>query len=228
MRTIDCTEFIDLAAELALGNLCGDDRANALAHVERCASCRHEVNELTSVTDRLLLLGPCVEPPPGFEQRVIASLGFDTPRQRRTRRPRRRWATVAAAAAFVVAFATGGIVLDVGSPAQPALAAAEMRTPNGELVGEIFLGRDDPTSLFMTLPGWAEQIERRGQPADYYAMRIETDGGEVITRPVELTADATWATTLGVGAEAVRTVALVSGDGHVWCEAEFESSANDR
>ena len=64
MRMIDCSEFSDLAAELALGNLCGDHRATALAHVERCQSCRQEVNELTSVTDRLLLLGPCVEPPP--------------------------------------------------------------------------------------------------------------------------------------------------------------------
>ena len=132
------------------------------------------------------------------------------------------------AAALVVAFAAGGVVLDLGSPAQPALAAADMRTPSGGLVGEIFLSRDDPASLFMRLPGWAEQIERQGRPADYYAMRIETVGGEVITRPVVLTADATWAMTLDVDTDGVRTVALVGGDGRVWCEARFESPASGR
>ena len=52
--------------------------------------------------------------------------------------------------------------------------------------------------------------------------------GEVVTRPVVLNADATWAMTLDVDTDGVRTVALVGGDGRVWCEARFESPASGR
>jgi hypothetical protein len=223
MSTLDCAEFIDLAPELALGNLCGDERAAAIAHLERCTACQQAMNSLTTVADRLLLLAPRVEPPAGFEQRLLAALPVEPPRRRHLRHTRRRWATFAATAALLITLIAGGLLVDLGSPGQPAFAAAEMRTASGELVGEIFLRHDAPASLFMTLPGWAEQIERHGQAADYYAVRIETSNGQVTTRPVTLNADASWATTLDLEADAVTTVALVDGDGDVWCQARFES-----
>ncbi len=62
MRTLDCAELADLAPELALGKLIGDERAAAIAHLERCTSCRHELNSLTTVTDRLLRPAPSHPP----------------------------------------------------------------------------------------------------------------------------------------------------------------------
>ena len=156
-----CAELVDLAPELAVGNLCGEERAAAIAHLAGCTACQQEVNELVSVTDRLLLLGPRVEPPAGFEERVLAAL----PSRRAQRAPTpgpRRWAPLLAAAAVALTLVGGGWLIDLRVSGEPALAGAEMRTATGEIVGEVFLHRDEPGTLFMTLPGWAEQIERYG------------------------------------------------------------------
>ena len=42
----------------ALGRLGAAERAQALAHLERCTACRHEVEELSRVTSALNLLTP--------------------------------------------------------------------------------------------------------------------------------------------------------------------------
>lgn len=228
MRSIDCAQLIDLAPELAVGNLCGDERAAAIAHLAECASCQDAVSSLTSVTDRLLFLAPRAEPPTAFEQRVLAALPPEPARRRRLRRPPRRWATIAAAAALALAFVAGGVLLDVGPANDPAVADAEMRTAGGEVVGQIVLRDDHPASLVMTLPGWAEQVERYGRPGDTYSVRVETSDGQTVTRPVALTDDASWAMALDVDPDTVTTVALVDGDGHVWCQAEFGAVASIR
>ena len=45
----------------------GDERGAALAHLDRCAACRAEVEELAGAVDLLLSAAPEAEPPPGFE-----------------------------------------------------------------------------------------------------------------------------------------------------------------
>jgi hypothetical protein len=74
-----CDEFADVAAELALGVLMGRERADALAHLERCGACRETVRQLTMTGEQLLELLPAVEPPAGFENRVMARLGIAVP-----------------------------------------------------------------------------------------------------------------------------------------------------
>ena len=180
------------------------------------------------MTDRLLLLAPRAEPPAGFERRVLAALPAELP-PRRLSRPRRRWAVLAAAAAaLLLTFLAGGLLLDLRSAGEPAFAGAEMRTASGDVVGEVFLHHDEPTSLFMTLPGWAEQIARHGASDASYVVRIETSDGHVTTRPVTLTDDASWATTLDIDADSVTSVAIVGDDGYVWCQAEFPSATTSR
>jgi hypothetical protein len=63
-----------LLAELATGALAGDERARVLEHLAACAACRQELAELTRAADALLMFAPRVEPPPGFESRVLAAL----------------------------------------------------------------------------------------------------------------------------------------------------------
>jgi hypothetical protein len=222
MRRIDCAELVDLAPELAIGNLCGDERAAAIAHLAECPSCQQVVNSFTTVTDRLLLVAPHAEPPAGFEQRVLAALPSEVAPQRRVRRPHRTWAVLAAAAALALAFFAGGLLLDLGSD-EPAFADADMRTASGETVGQVVLHDDDPGTLYMTLPGWAEQVERLGLSDAAYQVRIETDDGDVITQPVTLADDASWATTLDVDPDSVTSVAVVGTDGYIWCQAMFGS-----
>jgi hypothetical protein len=180
------------------------------------------VNSYTTVADRLLLVAPRAEPPAGFEQRVLAALPSEVAPQRLARRPHRTWAVLAAAAALALAFVTGGLLLDLGSD-EPAFADADMVTASGETVGQVVLHDDDPGTLYMTLPGWAEQVERLGLPAADYTVRIETDDGDVITQPVTLADDASWATTLDVDPDSVTSVAVVGADGYVWCQARFGS-----
>jgi hypothetical protein len=220
MRRIDCAELVALAPELAIGNLCGDERAAAIVHLAACPSCQEVVNSITAVTDRLLLVAPRAEPPAGFEERVMAALPFEVATPRFARRRHRRWALLAAAAALLIAFFAGGMLLDVGSDG-PAFAGADMRTATGETVGRVVLRDGDPGTLYMTLPGWVDQIGQLGASKADYAVRIETDDGDVITQPVTLADDASWASTLDIDPDSVTSVAVVGPDGYIWCEATF-------
>jgi anti-sigma factor RsiW len=107
MTEPSCGRVRELAAELALGVLPGDERAAALDHLAGCPDCRKLVRELTGIGDDLLGLVPGVEPPVGFEDRVLARI------QPRRRRPRpRRWLPIAIAAAVAaLVFGLGGWIV---------------------------------------------------------------------------------------------------------------------
>ena len=66
-----CEELRDLAPEIALGTVDGEERAEALRHLATCTECRRVVDQLSEVADELLMLAPVQEPPAGFESRVI-------------------------------------------------------------------------------------------------------------------------------------------------------------
>src|SRR3954453_20251578 len=103
-----CEETREIAAELALGIVEGEERGRALQHLAECPDCRLKVEELSEVADELLLLAPHREPPVGFESRVLAPLHpAAKPR-------RRRWRVVLAPAAAAVAAAA--ITLAIVSP----------------------------------------------------------------------------------------------------------------
>jgi hypothetical protein len=69
-----CERLRELAPELALGTLDGEERAEALRHLSDCPDCRRFVEELSRVSDELLMLAPVQEPPVGFESRVVEAL----------------------------------------------------------------------------------------------------------------------------------------------------------
>lgn len=71
-----CAELANVAAELALGVLTGRERAEAVAHLDRCEDCREDVRQLMATGEGLLALLPEREPPVGFEVRVLDRLGF--------------------------------------------------------------------------------------------------------------------------------------------------------
>ena len=76
LNGMGCAGFADVAAELALGALTGRERAEALAHLDRCAACRKHVRQLTATGEELVRLLPAEAPPPGFETRVLERLGL--------------------------------------------------------------------------------------------------------------------------------------------------------
>jgi hypothetical protein len=73
---MDCAGLAEVAAELALGVLTGRERAQAVAHLDRCDGCREDVRQLMATSDGLLTLLPESEPPAGFETRVLERMGL--------------------------------------------------------------------------------------------------------------------------------------------------------
>jgi hypothetical protein len=95
-----CEETRELAPELALGVVEGEERGRALEHLADCPECRRRVEELAEVADQLLLLAPHREVPVGFESRVLRGV-LPSPPPRRRRRLGLVLAPVAAALAAV-------------------------------------------------------------------------------------------------------------------------------
>jgi anti-sigma factor RsiW len=95
-----CQEIREMAPELALGIVEGEERGRALEHLADCPDCRKRVEELTEVADELLLLAPRREAPVGFESEVLRRV-LPAPKPRRRRRLRLVFAPAAAALAAV-------------------------------------------------------------------------------------------------------------------------------
>lgn len=125
-----CSEFDAAVDELAVGAVSEPLRSDLLAHAASCPSCDLRLRELVAVADRLLLLAPSAEPPPGFETRVLAAL-----RPRRRRRP-----LLAVAAVSVLAFAGAAVVLarDGDGDADPR-RSAPIVAAGGDVLGEVVL-----------------------------------------------------------------------------------------
>lgn len=142
----ECARCGELAPELALGLLGGHERAEVLAHLERCPPCRDEVTRLAGLHDRLRALVPPVEPPAGFEERVLRRIG--------PVRPRRRlpgWGRVAAAAVLVGAAFAGGWLAGAttAAPAAPAVAAPLLA--GDRHVGDVLVSSERPDFLSVYL-----------------------------------------------------------------------------
>jgi hypothetical protein len=91
---MDCAGLAGVAAELALGVLTGRERAQAIAHLDWCNTCREDVRHLMATSEGLLTLLPAAEPPAGFETRVLDRLGLPAAAGREeahTARSRHAW-----------------------------------------------------------------------------------------------------------------------------------------
>jgi putative zinc finger protein len=204
-----CERTHELAAELALGILDGEQRAQALRHLAECPECRRAVEELTAVADELLMLAPEREPPAGFESRVLARLQPPPAATRPTRRLRRMLAPVAAAAA-AAAIAVAVVVQATGDDRRladdyrAALAAghgssfeaARLRAPGEVPAGVVYAYRGRTSWIFVVVyrahravPYRAELATTSGRRVALPSFRLDPKngtGGEAI--PVDLSA----------------------------------------
>jgi hypothetical protein len=141
-----CDEYSENLAELALGILTGRDRAATLAHVDTCAHCADELEQLAHSADAVLSVAPELEPPVGFEVRLFDRMGVAdappraepsglTPFRRVARAP--RW--ILAAAAAVVAL---GVGLGIGSSIGGGTPRTTSATSSHDLVGQATLTAD--------------------------------------------------------------------------------------
>lgn len=196
-----CEWVREVAPDLALGLLTGQDRGDALAHLERCEGCRAEVAALSGTADEILLAAPEATPPEGFDRRVLAAVAAHraldddgtasaahAPPRGHPRRPAIRVLALTAAAAVLVLAGLAAAVLRAGGGddggGDPVVAAAEMRTGRGRTVGEVTLTGDHPVAVTVDVPEWAELVERwEDEPAGGYWLAVETrDGGRTVLR----------------------------------------------
>ena len=140
----DCRETRVLIGALALGGLADDETRDLLAHLAGCLSCSATHARLSDVVELIDLAGPeeTLQPPPGFEERLIARAGSapaPEPRARRASGARRLASTavsaLAGAAMTVAVLAAVGLL--GGSSTAPALpnAATVRLAPTAQAPG---------------------------------------------------------------------------------------------
>lgn len=161
MTRLTCAQLDALAPELALGILPGDERADAVAHLDHCRECRLVVAELTQALDTIVAAAPVVGPPKGLGRRVATAT--TSTRDRPHRRPFRRPAALAAlAGALALTAALAAPARDHPSrtatgmpsagPAAPGVRTAALVPVGGErITGAVFVQPSSPAWVFMTV-----------------------------------------------------------------------------
>jgi hypothetical protein len=188
---MSCDELRELAPEVALGTIEGEERADALRHLATCTECRRLVDQLSAVADELLMVAPVQEPPAGFESRVIEAI--QPPRRRAWRRLLVRLGPPVAAAA-VTAVALVAVYRDDHVTAEryrDTLAqangsyfrAAPLRDETGARAGVVFGYQGTPSWVFVTVDArhrdrvsGAELITRRRRTVPLPSFRLGPDG----------------------------------------------------
>lgn len=206
-----CEELRAVAAEVALDHLTGSERAAALGHLASCPECRAVVTELAAVADSLLLLVPVVEPPSGFESRVLGRLEVAAPAPRSAR----GWIAAALAAAAAIGAVVGFSI--AGDDDQVVLpVAAELRNARGEVAGNVLLA-DDPDRMTCVF-----EDERFG--GGYEVEVVLADGS--VSSVGSFHSDGapwTWTVRLPVDVADVRSVRVLDDDGVVRVTARLGS-----
>ncbi len=215
---LSCAQARELAPEMALGTISGDDRASLIEHISSCGLCRMIVEELSGVADAILLLGPEHEPPGGFESEVLAQ--FHSPRARR------RGIGLSAAAIVVATVIGAGSVFwitaderEVAEHYQAALDEANgeyfgvkpLQAPDGTKVGNVF--------AYQGHPSWVFVVFQDVDPGVYRAELVTHATTSLGTFELD-TGATTWGTDIETNLKDVRALRFVGPEGDI-LEARF-------
>jgi len=228
-----CDEYSQNLAELALGILTGRARAATLAHVDSCAHCAEELEQLSRAADAVVSVAPELEPTVGFEVRLFNRMGLgDDPAPVRAvpdegRRGPFRWVAGAprwalASAAAVVALLIGlSIGWSIGSPSgtqhptEVAAVATVALKEHGNTVGTVTTYGGATPWMVMTL----DDSSAHGT----LTCEVVTDNG-VTHRVGTFSATyghAAWDAPLKVAPQDVRKAEVVSANGTVIATASL-------
>jgi predicted anti-sigma-YlaC factor YlaD len=211
-----CAEVRELAPELALGIVGGPERAEALEHTSECGPCRAYVGELAEAADALPLLATEVEPPAGFEQRVLAAL--KAPR-RRSRRLFAVAVAAAAAAAAIVSIVGVRVVESIQDSNRVVSAASQVRSvrmtgATGVDVGNVVVSNGKPSAVMVNVDYWVPsgdyRIEFRTGSTDTYLGDVSIRDGR-----------GSWGGVAELPNSGAGSIVLVDAAGGVTCEARL-------
>jgi hypothetical protein len=204
----DCEKYRDMVADLALDIVTEPERSMVLAHTRRCPSCRAELIKQEEVISSLMTLPPAIEPPVGFESKVLSGV-----RQHKQSafRSRRFIVTAAAAAAVFLLFAgfIGG-ALSHGS--NTSVREAALRA-NGNDVGDVYVHGGADAWVFMdisspSLNGKVNCVLLGDSGERWNVGSFDVVGGRGY-----------WATKLPSGISSVREAELSTDTGSVFARA---------
>jgi hypothetical protein len=210
---MSCEELNDLAPEVALGTIDGEERAEALRHLATCGECRRLVDELTTVADELLMLAPVQEPPVGFESRVIDAVRFQRRAPRRLAQRLLLWLGPPVAAAAVTAVAFVGVYHDDHVTAErhrttlqeangKYFQAAPLRDGTGAEAGVAFGYQGSPSWMLVTVdPGHRDQVAS--------AELVTRDQRTIRLPGFELEPDGSWGGAIPLNLYAVSAIRLL-------------------
>ena len=162
-------EIRNLIGPYVMGALSPEERREVEEHLEGCALCREEAQELSLVHERLIDLANNAEaPPPELESRVMA--GLPGPRARRV--------PLVAAAAVVAALAVlGALLYSTGLFGQDEVASATLEATDlaPGAGGELQLSQADPNAR-AELEVWG--LPRPGKD-EYYELWFGKEDGRM-------------------------------------------------
>jgi len=238
---LTCESAREAAADLALGDLSGDERAIMLEHLSGCPACSALVGELSSVVDSLLLLAPEVDPPPRFESAVLARIApgtvtaIDGPVASR-RSWKRRAAIIGSAAAAAVILVGGTIALRPGdgsgheyladetASALAHLGGHQIRAgalvgPNGKAWGQAFVYEGQTSWVFLDM-SWDVPN------GSYTVMLDRADGPSLAMGNLHLL-DGMGSTGHTVGDTTdITAVRVIDAQGHTVCTARLPTDSS--
>jgi hypothetical protein len=204
----------DRLPELALGTLDGTERADVIAHLERCPACRETTADFAATVDALPLLLGESEPPVGFEDRTLERLRSERGRPSRRTVVARVLAVAAAVAAIVLVTVATVRIVDGSSDGKPiAVRTAEMIGHSTNPAGTAMLATGGERYLWL-------DVDYGERDATY---KVETVGADrnptVVGKVLIRDGKGVWGGTIrGPRPAGVR---LVDDEGKVWCEARF-------
>jgi anti-sigma-K factor RskA len=137
--------FAETAGAYVLGALPDDERAAYVAHLETCAACQAEVEELRVAVHALPMAAPAMKPPPALKARIMAevereaALLASASEPRREPKTKRRWrfswpvgAVALACVTLLLGLVAGAALVDGGRTVQFE-AVASMGQTSAEL-----------------------------------------------------------------------------------------------
>ena len=217
MSTYTCPQLRDVAPELALGVLGGAERAEAIMHVNSCARCQALVNEYAEVADAIPLLAPEIEPPPGFEERVLAS------ERTRRRRTVKRWVASIAVAAAAAAIVSVTIVRVVESDRDVAAPVVHGVPEEARMVSD---SSSKPAGWAYVTNGHSVAVAvGYGVPAGDYDVAVRPQRGRSVTiGTMAIDEDrGSWTGTSTVALGAGSTISLVDKAGKQACHGTLST-----
>ena len=205
----------DAIVELVLGDVDSDRRAAMAAHLLRCPDCRREYDELAATVEELLPAVPGIQPPLGFDERVLARLAADAGSTRARSSRRWRWLAVAAAVLVAVLVPAGIWVAARDDEAPSTGEVATLRlTGDDAPVGTVSLAHvDNDHFMVVALVAAPDDIA--------YYCRIRLTDGSTVDSESWPAGNGAWVVPLPPGADVTGVDVLPSGTEHVWSTAEF-------